>query len=65
MHAQVDVALLYAFVGLWLSANLLYALSVYRRLWRGRRAFSQQHARAHGFLPADVSTAPTMWCADG
>ena len=61
----LDYAFLGVYLGAWLSANVLYCLSVLRRLRRGRTAFSLANAKSQGFVPAQVAAAPRPWYDDG
>ena len=55
-----DSVFLWTWIGTWFFSNLGYAVSVVRRLERGRSAFSITNARQKGFAPAEVPKMDEM-----
>ena len=61
--STLDGTFMWSYVGLWLLANLLYIIAVYRRRWRQRHAFSTAVAKNAGFVPASVVQSSLEWYA--
>jgi len=63
MHSirTLDAVFLWAYIGVWLTANALYVMSVRRQLWRGNQAYSLAHAKARGFVPALIEKVAVEW----